>query len=79
MIGVGGAWLDAAYDEEGIARSREWYYALEPHMGGYYENIDSDGEGAKGNYGPAHDRLARIKGEFDPGNQFRLNSNIEPA
>ena len=79
MIGVGGAWLDAAYDEEGIALSREWYYALEPHMGGYYENIDSDGEGAKGNYGPAHDRLAKIKGQFDPGNQFRLNSNIEPA
>ena len=23
--------------------------------------------------------VAKIKGEFDPTNQFRLNSNIEPA
>jgi FAD/FMN-containing dehydrogenase len=79
MLGVGGGWMDAADDESGIALSREWYYELEPHMGGYYDNIDFDGEKAAGNYGPSYDRLRKIKGEFDPTNQFRLNSNIEPA
>ena len=79
MIGVGGGWMDPADDEPGIAMSREWYYKLEPFMGGYYDNIDFDGAAAKSNYGPAHERLARIKGQVDPGNLFRLNSNIKPA
>lgn len=79
MLGVGGGWMDPADDESGIAVSREWYYELEPHMGGYYSNIDFDGDKAAGNYGPAYARLRKIKGEFDPGNQFRLNSNIEPG
>ena len=48
-------------------------------MGGYYDNIDFDGDEAAGNYGPAYARLARIKGQYDPDNLFRLNSNIEPA
>ena len=79
MIGVGGGWMDPAQDAEAIAASREWYYKLDPLMGGYYSNIDFDGDGAKSNYGPAHARLAKIKGQYDPGNLFRLNSNIEPA
>jgi FAD/FMN-containing dehydrogenase len=79
MIGVGGGWMDPADDESGIALSREWYYKLEPFMGGYYDNIDFDGDGAVGNYGPAYERLSKIKGQYDPGNLFRLNSNVEPA
>jgi FAD/FMN-containing dehydrogenase len=79
MLGVGGGWADPADDEAGIAMSREWYYKLEPFMGGYYDNIDFDGAEAVGNYGPAYERLSKIKGEVDPGNLFRLNSNIEPA
>lgn len=79
MLGVGGGWMDPADDEPGIAMSREWYYKLEPFMGGYYDNIDFDGAEAAGNYGPAYSRLQKIKGQFDPGNLFRLNSNIEPA
>ena len=79
MIGVGGGWMDPAQDDEAIALSREWYYKLEPHMGSYYDNIDFDGAEAVGNYGPAYARLSKIKGEYDPGNLFRLNSNIEPA
>ncbi|MDH3612842.1 MAG: FAD-binding oxidoreductase [Gammaproteobacteria bacterium] len=78
MIGVGGGWMDPADDESAIALSREWYYKLEPFMGGYYDNIDFDGNKAAGNYGPAYDRLRTIKGQYDPGNLFRLNSNIEP-
>jgi len=79
MVGVGGGWMDPADDESAIALSREWYYKLEPFMGGYYDNIDFDGAEAAGNYGPAYERLRTIKGQYDPGNLFRLNSNIIPA
>ncbi len=79
MISVGGGWTDPGQDAEAMAMMRDWFSKLAPFTGGYYDNIDFDGEGAKSNYGPAHARLARIKGQYDPGNQFRLNSNIEPA
>lgn len=79
MLGVGGGWMDPADDDSAIATSREWYYKLEPFMGGYYDNIDFDGNEAAGNYGPAYSRLQQIKGQVDPGNLFRLNSNIAPA
>jgi hypothetical protein len=79
MIIVGGGWMDPADDESAVALSREWYYKLDPFTGGYYDNIDFDGAEAAGNYGPAYPRLSKIKARFDPGNLFRLNSNIEPA
>ena len=79
MIIVGGGWMDPADDESAIALSREWYYKLDPFTGGYYDNIDFDGAQAVGNYGPAYPRLSKIKGQYDPGNLFRLNSNIEPS
>ena len=79
MLGFGGGWMDAADDESGIALSRLWYSRLEPFMGGYYTNIDFDGSGAASNFGPAYPRLQKIKAKFDPGNLFRLNSNVEPA
>ena len=72
-------WGDPAMDDEMIAATRDQYGAIEPYMGGYYDNIEFDGKGAAGNYGPAYGRLAKIKAQHDPGNLFRLNSNIEPA
>jgi hypothetical protein len=72
-------WGDPAMDQEMIQATKAQYAALEPYMGGYYDNIEFDGDEAAGNYGPAYNRLARIKGQHDPGNLFRLNSNIEPA
>jgi FAD/FMN-containing dehydrogenase len=73
------AWGDSAQDDEMIAATRGLYAAIEPYTGGYYDNIDFDGDEAAGNYGPAYPRLQQIKAEFDPGNLFRLNSNIAPA
>lgn len=72
-------WQEAEKDDELIAATRAYYNAIEPFMGGYYDNIDFEGAEVAGNYGPAFGRLAKIKGQYDPGNLFRLNSNIQPA
>lgn len=73
-------WNDPAEDEECIATTRAWYGDLEPYTGGYYQNIEYEIDGtARGNFGPAYRRLAQVKAEYDPGNLFRLNSNVPPA
>jgi hypothetical protein len=80
MIIVGGVWDDPAADEQVIATLRDWFRALEPFTGGYYDNIEferDDPEAA--GYGPAYPRLTKIKAQYDPMNLFRLNSNIRPA
>ena len=79
MIMVGGGWMDPADDEWVMSTARAWFKALEPHTGGYYDNIHFDQDAAAGNYGPAQARLAQVKGVYDPGNLFRLNNNILPA
>jgi FAD/FMN-containing dehydrogenase len=79
MLVFASAWKDPAEDEAMIADTRALHTAIEPFMGGYYDNIDFDRDAATGNYGPAYARLSKIKGQFDPGNLFRLNSNIRPA
>jgi FAD/FMN-containing dehydrogenase len=79
MLVIVGGWMDPAQDEEAIAATRAVYDKLDPFTGGYYTNIDTDGARAAGNYGPAYKRLQAIKTQYDPGNQFRLNSNIEPG
>ena len=80
MLVFASFWADPEWDEECIAGTRQWYSALEPFTGGYYDNIDFADDGrAVGNYGPAYGRLAAIKAQYDPGNLFRLNSNVEPA
>ncbi len=80
MLIVAGGWIDPEEDDEAIAAAREWFYKLEPYTGGYYDNIEFEGDAtATGNYGPAYKKLAAIKGRYDSGNLFRLNSNIKPA
>ena len=74
------AWTDPAEDEEGKAMCKQWAAALEGHTGGYYDNIEWEGDkSVAGNYGPNYARLAGIKGQYDAGNLFRMNSNIKPA
>lgn len=73
-------WMDPAQDEEGKAMCRQWHDALAHHSGGYYDNIEWEGDTrVSRNFGPNYERLRQIKTQYDPGNQFRLNSNIPPA
>ncbi|MBU2678524.1 MAG: FAD-binding oxidoreductase [Gammaproteobacteria bacterium] len=79
MLVFASGWMDPAQDETMIAEARALYKAVEPYLGGYYDNIEFDRAEATGNYGPAYERLSAVKGQYDSGNLFRLNSNIAPA
>lgn len=74
-------WTDPAEDDERIEATRNLWSALEPHTGGYYDNIQSEvSDSASNNYGPVYERLVSVKNEVDPMNLFRLNSNnIRPT
>jgi FAD/FMN-containing dehydrogenase len=73
-------WMDPAEDEEGKAMCKQWHRALSAHHGGYYDNIEQEGDrSVSGNFGPNFARLQQIKSAYDPGNLFRMNSNIKPA
>jgi len=80
MLAVVGAWTDPDDDELAIEILREWYGAIQPFTGGYYDNIEYDGDDPESrNYGPNYRRLQRAKAQYDSGNLFRLNCNIQPA
>ncbi len=75
-------WMDPEQDEEGKQMCRDWHAALERHSLGYYDNIEQEGDTrtrVERNFGPNYERLRKIKAMYDPHNQFRMNSNIEPA
>ena len=60
----------------------DYFEALHPHSaGGAYVNMmmDEGQERVRASYRDNYDRLARVKAQYDPGNLFRVNQNIEPA
>jgi FAD/FMN-containing dehydrogenase len=65
---------------------REWtvdyWEALHPYSaGGAYSNflMDEGEDRVRASYGSNYERLAQVKAEYDPGNVFHVNQNIEPA
>jgi len=55
---------------------------MAPLSFGSYVNFEGEtGAGrARATYGPAiYDRLSRLKGQYDPGNLFRRNQNVQPT
>jgi FAD/FMN-containing dehydrogenase len=79
MIATVSFWSDTDLDEARIGSTRSLWSELEPHMGGYYANIQADDIEVAGNYGPVYERLISVKNAHDPMNLFRLNSNIKPT
>jgi hypothetical protein len=65
---------------------KEWtiayWKALHPHsMGGAYVNMmmEEGDERIRATYRANYDRLAQVKGKYDPDNLFHVNQNIAPA
>lgn len=82
-VGVYALWDDPAATDENVAWTREAWEAIQPYAsGGVYVNDLSEDEGddrVRLAYGGNYDRLARIKGTYDPDNVFSLNPNVRPA
>jgi FAD/FMN-containing dehydrogenase len=79
---IAGMWPDPAANEANIQWVRDYYDATAPHSeeGGYVNFMAGDDQSRiRANYKQNYDRLARVKRQYDPGNLFRFNQNIEPA
>jgi hypothetical protein len=61
---------------------KAYWEAVHPfNQSGAYVNFMMDDEGdarVRASYGGNYDRLAEVKGKYDPGNVFRVNQNIRP-
>ncbi len=76
------SWTEPAEDEANIGWTRQLWQDLRPYMpGSVYVNelVDEGEERVREAYGPAYDRLATVKKQYDPDNVFHLNQNIRPA
>jgi FAD/FMN-containing dehydrogenase len=81
IVTPGARWEDPTNDDECIAWVRECHDALaDEATGGTYVNFEGDREGRERSaYGENYDRLVEVKTEWDPGNLFRTNQNVEPS
>jgi len=71
---------DPSVMEGQIAKAREFYKDASPYMVGFYTNLNEEPEKKTwSNYGENYPRLVAAKNKYDPGNLFRLNSNIRPS
>lgn len=80
--------MNAAWPEGGPRHSdvdwcREYFEAMRPHAtGGDYVNFlhnDEEEDRVRAAYGDVYDRLAEIKGRYDPDNVFQSNQNNKPS
>ena len=79
---IAGMWPDPADNEQNTQWVRDYYDATAPlsEEGGYVNFMADDDQGrVQSNYKGNYDRLAQLKREYDPGNLFRFNQNIQPA
>lgn len=81
--GIYSLWNDRTQDAPNKAWVRETWARMKPlATGAVYVNELGEDDGAdrvSGAYGVNYERLARIKGKYDPDNVFCLNANILPV
>jgi len=82
VLNINARWEDPAADEGHIGWTREFHRAMQPYTtGGTYVNfLGEEGKRrVRSAYGDASERLAAVKGRYDPDNRFRVNQNVAPA
>lgn len=75
-------WADPADSPRNVEWTRAFFAAMEPFLerAVYANNLGEEGDArVRAAYGVNYDRLATIKGRYDPGNLFRFNHNVRPA
>lgn len=75
-------WDDPADSGRNIEWTRRLFDRMQPHLesGVYANNLgEEDSNRVAAAYGSNYERLAKIKGAWDPENVFRLNHNILPV
>ena len=81
MMTVAGWQLGAVDPAEHIQATRKYWSTLEPFTRGFYVNDlarEVTSHDINANYRGNHDRLVKIKKNYDPTNLFRLNANVQP-
>ncbi len=79
---IAGVDPDPANKERVTEWARDYWAAIHPHSaGGAYVNMmmEEGQDRVKASYRDNYDRLAEIKGKYDPANLFRVNQNIKPG
>lgn len=76
-------WVDPADTDANIAWTRETYGAMRPFFRDArwlnYLDDDDKTDAVRSAYGLNYDRLIELKRQYDPGNVFHLNHNIDPG
>jgi FAD/FMN-containing dehydrogenase len=83
VVSLDANWHDREKVEDHKAWSRSSWDRLRPYStGGVYLNYLGDArndELVRAAFGANYERLAEVKGKYDPANRFRLNQNIRPS
>jgi hypothetical protein len=75
-------WQKAEERQRSWAWVEEFFAAMRPFATGavYVNGLENEEDDrVRAAYGDKYDRLAEIKGKYDPDNFFRVNQNIKPA
>jgi hypothetical protein len=81
LVGMIAAW-DSGNQQEHMAWVNALWEETRPFskQGTYINFMVDEGDArVRAAYGPNYERLAAIKGKYDPQNVFQLNQNIKPA
>ena len=80
-IVIAGMWPDPADNDANTRWVKDYHAGIAPHSqsGGYVNFASADDQpNVADNYGANYQRLREVKRQYDPGNLFHLNQNIEP-